>query len=103
MTSRVEAAQAVRVAKALGDPMRYRIYAAVAGAEELSCAVLVERFPIGQPTVSHHLKVLSGAGLLSVRKSGAFHLYRARRDVLEGYLRHLGGVLRVPAAKEPVA
>jgi ArsR family transcriptional regulator len=97
MTERTREAQAVRVARALGDPMRFRIFKEIAGRAELSCRELVERFTLSQPTISHHLKVLSQAGLLSVRKRGAFHMYRARREVLDEHLRQLGEVVAAPA------
>lgn len=79
----------MRVAKALGDPMRFRIYREIAARGEVSCRELVELIPISQPTISHHLKVLSQAGLLAVRKSGSFHHYSARPEILEEHLRQL--------------
>jgi ArsR family transcriptional regulator len=77
--------RAVEIAKALADPTRYRLLLAIAAQEELSCAELVERFPIAQATVSHHLKVLASAGLVAVRKSGQFHYYRAVPEVLRDH------------------
>ena len=91
----------MRVARALGDPMRFRIFREIAGHAELSCQELTERFTLSQPTISHHLKVLSQAGLLSVRKRGAFHLYSARRDVLQEHLRQLGEVVASPGVVAP--
>jgi ArsR family transcriptional regulator len=77
--------QAVKVAKALGDPTRFALLRAVAARREMSCAELVEAFPLAQATVSHHLKVLASAGLVAVRKSGQFHHYRALPEALEAY------------------
>lgn len=73
----------MRVAKALGDPMRFRILGEIARRGEVSCRELTEAFPISQPTISHHLKILSGAGLVAARRAGAFHLYRTRPDALD--------------------
>lgn len=85
--------------------MRFRIYREIAARRELSCRELVEIFPISQPTISHHLKVLSQAGLLAVRKAGSFHLYRARREILEDYLRQLAelgaGASHARAGEQP--
>jgi ArsR family transcriptional regulator len=78
-----------RIAKALADQRRFQILAAIAAADELSCKALVERFPIAQATVSHHLKELHTAGLVAVRQEGQLRLYRARREVVEGYLEQL--------------
>lgn len=86
--------------------MRFRIFKEIAGHAELSCQELVERFTLSQPTISHHLKVLSQAGLLAVRKRGPFHLYSARREALGEHLRQLREVLADPGvalAKERTA
>ena len=92
-------AQAVRVAKALGDPMRFRILREIASRPETSCSELVDRFTIGQPTVSHHLMVLAKAGLVAVRKEKGFHWYRLQGDVLAEHLRLLGGLSGDPAPR----
>ena len=78
-----------RIAKALADDQRFDILEAIAGAEELSCKALVERFPVTQATVSHHLKELLTAGLVAVRQDGQLRLYRSRPEVLEEYLAQL--------------
>jgi ArsR family transcriptional regulator len=78
-----------RIAKALADNRRFEILEAIAGAEELSCKALCERFPITQATVSHHLKELYTAGLVSVRQDGQMRRYRSRPEVLEEYLAQL--------------
>lgn len=72
--------------------MRFRLFREIAGRDEVTCRELVERFPISQPTISHHIKVLTKAGLVTVRKAGSYHLYRARRDVLEEHRRLLAEV-----------
>ncbi len=78
-----------RIAKALADDRRFEILEAIAGAPELSCKALCERFPITQATVSHHLKELYTAGLVAVRQDGQMRLYRSRPEVLEEYLAQL--------------
>ncbi len=67
------------VAKALADETRLQLVAALSQAGELSCGELVERCAVSQPTVSHHLKVLSEARLLRVRQAGqrSFHTLEA--------------------------
>lgn len=76
---------AVRVAKALGDPTRFRMLREIAGREEISCQELTALFPLAQATVSHHLKILAHAGLASARKQGQFHYYRVHRDALAAH------------------
>jgi ArsR family transcriptional regulator, arsenate/arsenite/antimonite-responsive transcriptional repressor len=78
-----------RIAKALADDQRFDILEAIAGAEELSCKALVDRFPVTQATVSHHLKELLTAGLVAVRQDGQLRLYRSRPEVLQEYLAQL--------------
>jgi len=79
-----------RIAKALADPRRFEIFEEMAASEdELACGRIVERFPVTQATVSHHLKELNDAGLIEIRPDGQFRYCRARLDVLEEYIREL--------------
>jgi ArsR family transcriptional regulator len=86
----------IRVSKALGDPTRLRILRAIAAQAELSCQELTERMGISQATVSHHLKVLSEAGLVTARKDGQFHYYRVEPSALAEHAASLATVLRAP-------
>jgi ArsR family transcriptional regulator len=76
---------AIRVARALGDPTRFRLLKAIAARDEVSCADLTALAGLAQATVSHHLKVLSDAALVSVRKEGAFHYYRFQPGVVAAH------------------
>ena len=79
-----------RIAKALADPRRFEIFEEMAAsADELACGRIVERFPVTQATVSHHLKELTDAGLIEIRPEGQFRYCRARLDVLEEYIQEL--------------
>ena len=71
----------VRVLRALGDPTRFRMAQEVAAAGELCCKEVVERFDVSQPTISHHLKILCLAGVLSVRTQGK-HRYTSVNQAL---------------------
>lgn len=81
--------QFMRVAKALADPRRFEMFRVIAGREEISCGALAQRFPIGQSTVSHHLKVLADAGLVEVRREGQHGYFSAQMDVLDAYIEEL--------------
>ena len=85
-----------RIAKALADDRRFAILEVIAAASEISCKALVDRFPVTQATVSHHLKELLNAGLVSVRQEGQLRLYRSRPEVLQEYLEQLGRRLLRP-------
>lgn len=60
----------VKALKALGHPMRFQMVQEIAKAGELSCGQIQERFPVAQPTISHHLKILTDAGILVQRRQG---------------------------------
>lgn len=81
--------QFLKVAKALSDPTRLRMFREISAAGEVSCGDLARRFPITQPTVSHHLKVLEEAGLVVSRREGQFHYYSAVAGALVEFSRNL--------------
>lgn len=66
-----------RLAKALSDPTRVRMLMEVRAAGTLNCSQICELFPLSQPTISHHIRTLSDAGLLHVTRQGQYHLLRA--------------------------
>ena len=73
-----EADQLAAALRILGDPARLRLLSLIASAPDQQACVceLVEPLGLTQPTVSHHLKVLHGAGLLERDKKGAWVYYR---------------------------
>ena len=79
------AAQLARRFAALGDPVRLRLLSLLANAERGAvCACdLVEPAGRSQPTVSHHLRVLREAGLVTSEKRGANVWYAAVPAALE--------------------
>jgi ArsR family transcriptional regulator len=69
--------------KALSDPARVRIVYALAGGELCGCE-LMEMLQMQQTTVSHHLKVLKYAQIITDRKSGKWVNYSlADKKVLD--------------------
>jgi len=81
--------EAVRVLKALADPKRFQMFKAIAAAGELSCSQIGKRFPLAQPTISHHLKILYDAGLLQVREDGQHHFISVNQQQLRSVLHTL--------------
>lgn len=61
--------------KALADPSRLRIVSLVSQAGELCGCDLTEPLGLSQPTVSHHLKVLTEAGVLTREQRGKWAWY----------------------------
>ena len=80
----------VRVAKALGDSTRLDLLRRIAAAGEICCKDLVTLFPVSQATVSHHLKILTGAGLVAARRQGQFGYYSLRAGALADHVALLG-------------
>ncbi|MGI8987024.1 MAG: ArsR/SmtB family transcription factor [Nocardioidaceae bacterium] len=73
------------VFKALSDPTRVRLVSLIAahtGAEACVCE-LMEPVGLSQPTVSHHLKQLVEAGLLSREQRGRWAYYRVEDQALD--------------------
>lgn len=64
----------VKIAKALADPTRRQMIARLRELGSMNCSQVVENFPLSQPTISHHIKTLEAAGLVSVRRDGQFHI-----------------------------
>lgn len=66
------------VFKALSDPVRLRLLSVIAShaGQEACVCDLSDGFDVGQPTISHHLKVLREAGLLSSERRGSWVYYR---------------------------
>lgn len=79
------AAELARGFAALADPVRLRLLGMIASAEsgEGCGCELVEPLGKSQPTVSHHLKVLSDAGLVVGAKRGRWVWYRIVPERLE--------------------
>ena len=86
-----------RIAKALADPRRFQILEKIANCREVGCQKLCEQFPVAQPTMSHHLKELSRAGLIEPWREGQFVFYRFRADVLREYVAALEARLGMAA------
>ena len=72
----------VPVFKALADATRLDIVRWLSRHGELSCARLSRRFPLSQPTLSHHFRKLLAAGVLTERKQGVHHFYRVNTRAL---------------------
>lgn len=71
-----EARAAVAAFRALGDPTRLEMWRLIcANAEPICVCDIVARFHLKQPTISHHLKVLREAGLVTVSRRGVWAHY----------------------------
>ncbi len=95
--STAQAAELSRVFKAMGDPVRLRLLSLIASHEggEACVCDLTGVFDLTGPTISHHLKVLREAGLISGERRGTWIYYR----VLPEALRRASAVLELDEAR----
>lgn len=75
--------------RAISDPRRYEILRKIAAAEHCTCTELREKFPISAATLSHHLKELESARLISIQREGKFAHPTFLREVWESYMAKL--------------
>ena len=91
-----QAVQLSKMFKALGDPVRLRLASLIASHEggEACVCDLTDAFDLSGPTISHHLKVLREAGLITGERRGTWVYYRIQPDTL----RRLSAVLVLDTA-----
>jgi ArsR family transcriptional regulator len=89
---RAAAERLARLLKAVADPARLQLLALIRSSPEGESCVcdLTVPLSLAQPTVSHHLRVLTDAGLVTRRHRGTWAYY----SVNEERLQELGSVLR---------
>ena len=88
------------VFKAIADPHRLRMLATLARAPEEVCVCdFTGVLPLNQPTVSHHLRILREAGLVTCERRGTWVYYRLAPDALDRINDATGNVFeqKVPA------
>jgi ArsR family transcriptional regulator len=85
--------------KAVADPTRLRLLSLIASSPDGEVCVCDLTAPLGltQPTISHHLKVMTGAGLLEREKRGVWAYYRIVPEALS----NLAGLFATPVSVAP--
>lgn len=85
---RAHAAEYAEWFKALADATRIRILNLLAASDGPTCVCdIVQHFPIGQPTISHHLRILREARFVFAERRGTFMYYRMNRKCLAEFPR----------------
>jgi ArsR family transcriptional regulator, arsenate/arsenite/antimonite-responsive transcriptional repressor len=80
--------------KALGDPHRLTMLATLARADDEVCVCdFTSALPLNQPTVSHHLKILRDARLVTCERRGTWVYYRLAGDARARLEAVLGSLL----------
>ena len=78
-----EATRATADLEILAHPIRMQLLDMLVRKEGSVCVCDLEAVvPVKQPTVSHHLKLLRDAGLVSSERQGLYAYYRVNRDAL---------------------
>lgn len=72
------------ICKALGDSNRLQIVQMLSEGEKCGCKLL-EAFEITQPTLSHHMRILTECGLVDARKDGKWSYYSLNSETLKAY------------------
>lgn len=88
-----DTADTVKLLSALADPTRLQIVQMLAGMQEPLCVCDIQgHFDLGQPTISHHLKVLRDAGLVLWEKRGLWVYYSLNADTFRRGLSFLNRI-----------
>jgi ArsR family transcriptional regulator, arsenate/arsenite/antimonite-responsive transcriptional repressor len=90
-----------RALRAIADPTRRRILRALkegavgkSGRDSCLCAGDVEeRMQLTQPTISHHMTILTEAGLVEATKQGQWRWYRRNEKAIRDVVKTLRGNL----------
>jgi len=69
---------------ALGDEVRLQILRLLSRSSALCVCEIQRAFDLGQPTISHHLRVLREAGLVDCERRGIWAYYFLKRDRVKG-------------------
>jgi len=74
-----------KISKALADKTRLRIFEAVSATSHMTCGEIVSMRGVTPATVSHHLKVLSEAKLITCSREGQFVYSQAVPETIAAY------------------
>jgi ArsR family transcriptional regulator len=85
----MEPAEVEKISKALADETRLRIFEAISASKHMNCGEIVALRGVTPATVSHHLKILSEAGLIACRKEGQFVYSQSVPEAIEAYTQAL--------------
>ena len=89
--------QFAQICKALSDPNRLQIIQMITDQERCACKLL-EHFNISQPTLSHHMRILSDCNLIRTRKDGKWSHYSMNMETLTTFKKHVEKLHEAAAA-----
>jgi len=97
----MDRARIEKISKALADATRLMIFEAISTKKQMVCGELVALRGVTPATVSHHLKILSDAGLIECRREGQFVHNRPVPETIAEYARALAKLARGKTKKSP--
>jgi len=83
-----------KISKALADETRLKIFEAISANDQMNCGDIVSMRGVTPATVSHHMKILSEAGLIACRRKGQFVYSEAVPETIAAYTRELAKIAR---------
>ena len=90
----MDRSQIEKISKALADATRLKIFEAISGNNHMNCGEIVSMRGVTPATVSHHLKILSEAELISCRRQGQFVYSEAIPETIAAYTQALAKMAR---------
>lgn len=94
----MDCAEIEKISKALADETRLRIFQAISRSNHMSCGEIVSMRNVSAATVSHHLRILSEAGLITCCRNGQFVYSKAVPETLKAYTQALA---EIASGKKP--
>jgi ArsR family transcriptional regulator len=83
--------QIERISKALGDTNRLKILQYISKKGGCGfCADIQDVVDLTQPSISHHIKILSDSGLIEPEKEGRSFKYRLNEELVNAYTSMIG-------------
>lgn len=73
-----------KMLKALADPNRLKIVDILSDGSQCACHLL-DFFDFTQPALSHHMKILASAGIVSVNKEGTWNHYTLSQEFVDDF------------------
>ncbi len=81
---KIKTEEVIKISKALSEKNRVEIIKLLSD-EEICACKLLEHFDIKQPTLSHHMKILSETGLVNVSKKSTWSYYTLNKEKLKEF------------------
>jgi ArsR family transcriptional regulator len=93
----MERTEVEKISKALADETRLRIFEGISSTDLMNCAEIVSMRGVTLATVSHHVKILSEAGLIACRREAQFVYSRTVPETIAAYTRATAKIARLGA------